>query len=90
MRTPESTRTDDKPPVACRGDEDAPFAQRVIFVLALGSDFRYGACVYKPLLKGWVFIPNVNNRRPSKRAHSTAKAAIPQWCAPYRLQPKQD
>lgn len=73
--------------VAYRDDLKVLFTEmRTTFVLAPNNDFRYGACIYKPLKNGWVFIPNVNNRRPSRRVYDTAEAAIPRWAKPYRLQ----
>jgi len=60
--------------------------QRTRFVLSPTSDFRYGACVHKPLRGGWIFVPNVNNRRPSRRVFATPEAAVPRWAKPYRFQ----
>lgn len=36
-----------------------------------------GTCVEH--VDGWRFLPNVSSRKPSRKAHKSATAAIPRW-----------
>lgn len=60
---------------------------KVVRVLAPSTNcnLRYGACIYKPFLGGWIFVPNVPGRRASRKARLTAEAAVPRWAKPNRM-----
>ena len=40
-------------------------------VYAIGRLVRYP--------RGWIFLPNVSGRKPSKKYHKTFEAALPRW-----------